>query len=287
MQNKVIIITGATTGIGRETALALAATGAKLVLIVRSREKADALKAEIAKRHPTTQVHVFLADLSLLEQVQRAGAEVAAQFPVIDVLINNAGAIFQTREETAEGLEMTFALNHLNYFLLTHLLLPNLRAAAAQYGEARIVNVASTAHWAGKVNFNDLQSKVKYSGIRMYCNSKLMNVLFTKELSRRLQGSGVTANSLHPGSVASEFGTRQEGWWFSKLFSIGKPLMVSEAKGAETSIYLATAPEVKGVTGKYFARKKIASTSRTAKDADVAARLWQLSLELCRLTEWK
>ncbi len=287
MQNKVIVITGATTGIGRETALKLAATGAQLVLIVRSREKADALKVEIAKRYPATQVHVFLADLSLLEQVQRAGTEVAAQFPIIDVLINNAGGIFQARQETTEGLEVTFALNHLNYFLLTHLLLPSLREAAKQNGEARIVNVASAAHLIGKIDFDDLQSKGKYNGLGMYCNSKLMNVLFTNELARRLQGSGVTANSLHPGSVASDFGTRQKGWWFSKLFAIGRPFMVSVEKGAETSIYLATAPEAKGVTGKYFVRKKIASTSRTAKDADVAAKLWQLSLVLCRLTEWK
>lgn len=278
LQDKTVVITGATTGIGRETALALGRIGARLVLVARDPAKGTALQQELAQAG-NPHVQVYYADLSLVREVRRVGAEIAAAHPAVHVLINNAGAIYTERRETAEGFELTFALNHLGYFVFTHQLLPSIKVAA-QNGEARIVNVASAAHAIGRINFNNLNMTDRYSGLRQYCNTKLMNILFTLELSKRLQGTGVTANSLHPGSVGSGFGGKDNGW-FTRLFNLGRPFMLTPAQGAQTTIYLATSDAVKGVTGKYFAKEKEKRPAAQATDAAVAARLWQVSEQLC------
>jgi NAD(P)-dependent dehydrogenase (short-subunit alcohol dehydrogenase family) len=279
LKDKTVVITGATTGIGRETALAIGRMGARLALVARDPAKGSALQQELA-RAGNSNVTVYLADLSLMAQVMRVGREIAAAHPAIHVLVNNAGGIFTNRTETAEGMEMTFALNHLNYFLLTHLLLPSVKAAAQQDGEARIVNVASAVHALGKIDFDNLNMTSRYVGIRQYCNTKLMNILFTAELAKRLHGTGVTANSLHPGSVGSGFGGKDNGW-FTWLFNLGKPFMITPAQGAQTSLFLAASDAVKGVSGKYFAKEKEKHPAAQAQDAAVAARLWQVSEQLC------
>ncbi len=269
MLGKTIVITGATSGIGEVAAVRLAEQGARIVFIARDRERADATLGKLrAANRADHKVH--LADLSLLAEMKRVAQEIAAE-PQIDVLINNAGALFNKRSETADGLERTFALNHMSYFVVTNLLLPKLKPAA------RIINTASNAHRNGVLDFNDLQSRHGYIGFAAYSKSKLCNILFTRELARRIAGTGVTANSLHPGFVATRFGD-QSGGVMQRLVSIAKPVgAISPEEGAKTIVYLASSAEPAAVSGEYFYKCKVAQPTAEARNDADARRLWDVS----------
>jgi NAD(P)-dependent dehydrogenase (short-subunit alcohol dehydrogenase family) len=247
MQGKVVVVTGATSGIGQVAAERLAAMGGRLIVVARDRARGDATVAALQRAGPGAAHGLYLADLSRMTETRRLAAEIAAAEPRIDVLINNAGALFASRRVTADGLERTFATNHMAYFLLTLGLAEALRAAAP----ARVVNTASDAHRGETLDFADLQSSRGYRGVRAYGRSKLANILFTRELARRWRGTGVTANCLHPGFVATRFGNGSGGWLsygvrFAKVFAI------SPQKGAETIVHLAASPAVAEVSGGYF-----------------------------------
>ena len=271
MKGKRVVITGPTKGIGRVTAVELAKMGAEMILVARDQARAKELASEIGG------ADVFIGDLSSIAEVKRVGDEIVKKYDRIDVLINNAGAINMEREKTVDGLERTFATNHLAYFVLTDKLLPSLRNAP----KARIVNVASEAHRQGSIDFDDLQFEKRWSGMGAYFASKLANILFTAELARRLEGTKVTANSLHPGTIASGFMTNNSG-----LIALGwkiiSPFMASTEKGAKTTIFLASDPSVEGITGKYFEKCKERKPSRKARDMAAATRLWQVSEDLVR-----
>jgi NAD(P)-dependent dehydrogenase (short-subunit alcohol dehydrogenase family) len=275
MAGKVCLITGATGGIGLITAQALAAQGAKVVLVSRSVQKCEATAAQIKAASGNDQVTYIAGDLSLMAQVQQVAEQFLARYDRLDVLINNAGAVFSSRQVTAEGYELTMALNHLNYFYLTHLLQDRLLASTP----ARIINVSSDAHKGGSINFDDLMSEKKYSAFGVYSMSKLANVMFTYELARRLEDSGVTANALHPGFVASNFG-RSNGGIMGVLMPLAHLFAISPEKGAETSIYLAASPEVEGVTGKYFVKKQPVKSAPASYDVAAQRRLWDVSEQL-------
>jgi len=274
MKGKVCLVTGANAGIGQATALGLAQLGATVIMVCRSRERGEAARAEIQAQSGNDKVDLLLADLSSQAEIRRLAVEIEARYADLHVLINNAAIIPQQRRETAEHLEMQFAVNHLAYFLLTNLLLDKLKASAP----ARIVVVASQVHASGVIDFDDLQARRNYRPSQVYANTKLANVLFTYELARRLKGSGVIANCLHPGVVATNLlndymgvpqGRRDRG--------------IETSKGAQTSLYLATSPEVAGVSGRYFVNREAASSSAVSYDKELAQRLWQVSAELTGL----
>ena len=275
MNGKTVLVTGATDGIGKETALALAEMGARVILVGRNPEKCARITAQINQRPGQDRAEYLVADLSSQAQIRRLADEFKERYPRLDVLVNNAGAFMLKRELTVDGIEMTFALNYLNYFLLTNLLLDVIQASAP----ARIVNVSSAAHTSGKLDFDDLQSRRHYSSWAAYSNSKLANVYFTYELARRLEGSRITVDVLHPGFVASNFGKNGSGL-LRPIFSISQFFAISPQKGAETSVYLASSPEVEGVTGKYYVEKKAVSSSAASYDQEAARRLWQISEEM-------
>ena len=277
MRGKVCVITGATSGIGLAAAEALAAKGAELALVGRDRSRGEAALARLRERAPAVPMTIHYADLLSMAEVRRLGAELLAAHPRIDVLINNAGAIFQHRELSADGLERTFALNHMAYFLLTAILRDRLAASAP----ARVISVASRAHLqAPGLDFDDLNLEHRYSGWTAYCRSKLANILFTRELARRLTGSGVTANCLHPGFVASRFGDNNRGIFRWGLSLAKRLAAIDEAKGAETIVYLACDPAVAATTGDYFVRSRPATPSAAAQDDSAAAKLWEISTKL-------
>lgn len=276
MHGKTVLITGATDGIGKETARALQKMGAHVVIVGRNPQKTADVAHELKSQNPTGgDVDAMVADLSSLADIRRLAEEIKQRYERLDVLVNNAGAYFAKRQVSVDGFEMTFALNHLNYFLLTNLLLDLIKASAP----ARIVNVSSGAHPMGKVNFDNLQSKGFYVGWTAYGTSKLMNILFTRELARRLEGSRVTVNVLHPGFVATKFGHNNKGL-FNKFVKWSQKKALTPEQGAQTSIYLASSPEVTGVSGAYFSESKIVQPSKAAQDDDLARRLWDVSLEL-------
>jgi retinol dehydrogenase 12 len=275
LRGKVCLLTGATRGIGRAAANALARTGLTLVLVGRDRPRVEDTVREVRAATGQGNVEGLVADLSLRGEVRRLASEVRARYPRLDVLVNNAGAIFTRREETSEGTEKTLALNHLAYFLLTLELLDLLKASAP----SRVVNVASEAHRGTRLDFDDLESKKDYSGLRVYGQSKLMNILFTAELARRLAGTGVTVNSLHPGVVATGFGQNTPGL-FKSLVRLAAPFLTTPEKGAKTLVYLATSPEVEGVTGKYFTKSREERPSPRARDLEMAGKLWEASERL-------
>ena len=281
MHGKVCLITGATAGIGLVTAQALAQQGATLVIVGRNAEKCAAMVEQLKQQSGNAHIDYLVADLALQSAVRRLADQFCARYARLDVLINNAGAHFMQRQETAEGIEMTFALNHLSYFLLTHLLLDRLKASAP----ARIINVASDAHGGAKLNFDDLQNRQHYGGMgfQPYAQSKLANILFTYELARRLEGSGVTVNTLHPGFVATNFATNNG--WLARLLMKGvlHRFAISPDEGAQTTIYLATSPEVAGVTGKYFVQKKAIASSPASYDQAAGQRLWTISAQMTGL----
>jgi NAD(P)-dependent dehydrogenase (short-subunit alcohol dehydrogenase family) len=275
VHRKVCVLTGGTSGIGRETAVALAALDARLVLVCRDAGRGEETIDEIAARTGRRDVALHLADLSVQRDVRRVAAELLDGYPRIDVLLNNAGIINLHRTLTADGIEAVFATNHLAYFLLTLLLLDRLLAS----GPARIVNVASEAHRFGQLDFDDLGNTRRYRAMRVYGQSKLANILFTYELARRLAGSAVTANCLHPGAVGTRLG-HNNGTIARLLATALKPLFRSPAEGADTSIWLASSPDVDGVTGEYFVRRKPKRSSAATYDEATARRLWDVSVAL-------
>lgn len=271
-----MLITGATAGIGLATAHALAARGAEVLLVARDREKGERVTDDLRRDTGNEQIQVLLADLSSQASIRAMAAQVRRDHPQLHALINNAGGFFGTRQLTPDGLEMTFAFNHLAYFLLTQELLPVLTATTG----ARIVNVSSAAQSGARLNLDDLQGARRYSSMTAYSQSKLANVLFTKELTRRLAGTGVTANVLHPGVVQSNFGNGTRGV-LGVLFPILKRLMgISPQRGAQTSVYLATSPEVASVTGQYFEKSRVVKPNPIADDVALASRLWTESERL-------
>lgn len=272
MHGKTVVITGATSGIGEIAARRLAEQGARLVLVARDPARADATLRKLAGSGHA----VHLADLSRLREMKRVAAEIAAAERRIDVLVNNAGAVWNARRETEDGLELTFAVNHMAYFVLTNLLRDRLAATPG----ARVVSTSSDAHRGAALDFGDLQSTRDYSGFRVYGRTKLANVLFTRALARRLEGTGVTANCLHPGFVATRFGTNN-GRVAALLLRAGMALFaISPEQGAKTIVYLASAPEVAGTTGEYFYRCARAEPAAAAQDDAAAERLWQESARL-------
>jgi NAD(P)-dependent dehydrogenase (short-subunit alcohol dehydrogenase family) len=276
LNGKEIVVTGATDGIGKVTARELAKLGAAVTIVGRNAAKGEAVAAELRKAAGHERVGFVAADLANQKGVRAAAAAIKGRVNRLDVLLNNAGAMFQRRELTEDGIEKTFALNHLAFFLLTHELLDLLKAS----GPSRIVSVASAAHQGAKLDLNDLQNEKQYSGWRAYGQSKLANIYFTYELAGRLKGSGVTANCLHPGFVASRFGDNNGGWLkfaigFAKSFAA-----ISEEDGAKTSVFLASSPDVAGVSGQYFDKCTAIKSSVVSYDTDVARELWRQSERL-------
>ena len=269
MSGKVCVVTGATAGLGKETALALAKMGATVVIVARDAAKASRTADEIEKAAPNAKVDVVLADFASLEAVRAAAREIGARYRAVSVLINNAGVAKKHRTLSADGYELTFAVNHLAPFLFTRELRPLLQTGAP----ARIVNVASAAEAHGPIDFDDLQSEKNYRGFRVYGKTKLMNVLFTYELAQRLANTGVTANCLHPGAVATDL-LRQLPRW---LYAIISPFLLTPEQGAKTQIFLASSPDVEGVSGKYYVRKRAVRTSRRSYNTESQKRLWDVS----------
>jgi len=277
VQNKTVVITGATSGIGEVAALALAHQGARIVLVARDGERGAATMAKLKGANAAADHKVHFADLSSLADMKRVVTEIADSEPRIDVLVNNAGAVFLSRKTSIDGLEMTFATNHLAYFVVTNLLLDRLKATAG----ARIVSTASDAHKSGQLDFGDLQSVQNYSAFRVYGTSKLCNILFTRELARRLEGTGVTANCLHPGFVGTRFGQNNANNVFLKLLT--RTVMsfgLSPEDGAKTIIHLASSPDVETISGEYFYKCKIAAPNAAAQDDAAAKRLWDVSAKI-------
>jgi retinol dehydrogenase 12 len=272
MQDKVCLVTGATLGIGRESALGLARMGAHIVIAGRDEARTRETAAAIAAQSGNAQVDFLVADLSSQAEVRRLAREFRDRYPRLDVLLHNAGAIFTKRETTVDGFERTWALNHLAEFLLTQLLLDRLEFSAP----ARIVNVASRAHMSGTIDFDNLQGERKFSAIGAYSRSKLANILFTYALARRLAGKGVTANCLHPGVVGTGFGQNTPGFLKTAL-GLAKPFLITPEIGAATSIYLASSPDVADVSGKYFAKCAAVASSKLSGDVALQERLWEVS----------
>jgi NAD(P)-dependent dehydrogenase (short-subunit alcohol dehydrogenase family) len=271
-----VVVTGGNSGIGRATALAVAAAGARTVITARSQARGQEAVEAIRRDTGNPAVELVLFDLADLSAVRRGAAELLDRFDRIDVLVNNAGVVLSDRTETVDGLEATFAVNHLAPFLLTELLTDRLVASAP----ARVVTVSSVAHRSarGGLDFDDLQSSRRYRGMQAYARSKLANLLFTTELARRLDGRGVTANAVHPGTVATGYGRDGDTHGFLTFgLKVIKPFVLTPERGAQTSVYLVLSPEVADVTGRYFVRGKERATSRAARDQVAAARLWAAS----------
>ncbi len=274
-----VLITGGNAGIGKETAVGLARTGARVAITARNAAKGDAAATEIRERVPDADVDVVPLDLASFASIRRCAEDVGRRYDRLDVLVNNAGLVQLQRTVTEDGFETTFGVNHLGHFLLTSLLLGQLRASAP----ARVVVVASNAHKAARtgLDFDDLQAERGYSSLGAYNRSKLANIYFSRELARRLDGTGVTANALHPGFVGSRLGRDGDAGLAGDLAMIVlRPFALSPKRGARTSIYLASSPDVAGVTGKYFARRRPVATSRVGADDVAARRLWDVSEEL-------
>ena len=276
MAGKVVLVTGGTGGIGKATAIGLAALGARVGITGRDLARAGQVAAEIRSVSGNPDVDGFAADMSSQAEVRRLAAAVLDVYPRLDVLVNNVGGFWAHRHPTADGLEHTFALNHLASFLLTNLLLDRLKQSAP----ARVVNVSSHVQADGRIDFDDLQGARVYSGQAAYSQSKLANVMFSNELARRLEGTGVTANSLHPGVVRTNFGAEDQAWLFTVVSHVVLPFLKTPTQGAQTSIYLASSPDMDGITGQFFANKKVKTANKVAVDPAMRARLWQASADL-------
>lgn len=268
-----MLVTGGTGGIGLATASALAGLGARVGIVGRDSDRARSAAALIQSRHPETRVDVFVTDLSVQSQVRRLAEDVASAYPRLDVLVNNVGGFWAHRHVTADGLERTFAVNHLAPFLLTNLLLPRLAASAP----ARVVTVSSAAHSMGRMDFADLQGERDYSGSRAYNQSKLANLLFTYELARRSEGRGVTANALHPGIVRTGFGSEDQQPLWQAVAPLVRPFLKSPTRGAALPVHLASSPQVAAVTGAYFVGTRPRRSSEASYDEQAAAKLWRVS----------
>jgi retinol dehydrogenase-14 len=276
MGGKVVLITGGTGGIGKATAIGLAKLDARIGITGRDATRADQAASDIRAASGNAAVDAFAADMSSQSEVRRLAVAILDTYPRLDVLINNVGGFWAHRHATADGLEHTFAVNHLAPFLLTNVLLDRLKASAP----ARIVTVSSNAQRLGRIEFDDLQGAHSYSGQRAYNQSKLANVMFTTELARRLQGTGVTATCLHPGVVRTHFGAEDQSRWFTLVSHVILPLLKTPAQGAETPIYLAASPEIGGVTGQFFTGRRRRTANRAAYEIDVTAKLWTISAGL-------
>ena len=279
MTGRTVLVTGATGGIGKATALGLAAMGARVAITGRDLDRTEAAAAEI-RQAGDGHVKAFVADLTSQSQIRTMAVEVQQKLPDLDVLVNNVGGYWNTRHVTADGLERTFALNHLAPFLLTNLLLDRLMRSAS----ARVVTVSSNAHAMGRMDFDDLQGERSYSGARAYNQSKLANLLFTYELAKKLQGTSVTVNALHPGVVRTAFGAEDPASVQRFLVPFVRPFMKSPTQGAATSIHLASAPDLEQVTGRYFADSTEKKTAERSYDQETAARLWSVSADLVGLS---
>jgi len=278
MKDRICLITGANSGIGRETALALARMGARVVMVCRDATKGREARQDIAARSANSAVDLMLADLGSMEQVRRLAESFKARYGALHVLVNNAGLILGKRSVTEDGYETTFAVNHLAPFLLTQLLLDTLQTSAP----ARIINVASVVHLGARINFDDLFQENNYQPMGAYRQSKLANILFTYRLAGLLKNTRVTVNSLHPGIVATNFGNKGSRLYrFFKPFI--KPFFINRQKGAETLIYLASSPEVANTTGQYFVKKKSSRSSKISYDVETQNRLWDISARLTQL----
>ena len=275
MAGKICLVTGATAGIGEATASGLASLGATVIVAGRNTERCSAAVERIKQGTKNPEVAYLVADLSSQREVRRLAIEFKTRYPRLDVLVNNVGAINLARRSTVDGIELTFALNHLSYFLLTDLLIDLMISSAP----ARIVNVSSSSHRQTEMNLENLQGPGRYRGFRAYAQSKLGNVLFSYELARRLEGTGVTANALHPGVVATRFlaNNGKIGPLFSFLFGLRG---ISPEEGARTSVYLASSNEVEGVTGGYYEKSQAVRSADPSYDEDTAARLWEISAEM-------
>lgn len=277
MKNKTCLVTGATAGIGEVTALKLAQMGAAVVGVGRNPARCEAAQSFIRTKTGNPNVEFLVADLSSQTQIRTLVRTFRSQYNRLDVLVNNAGAFYFNRQVSEDGFEMTFALNHLGYFLLTHLLLDLLKTSAP----ARIVNVSSSAHYSGSLDLNDLEMKMNFQGWQAYANSKLANVLFTYELARRLDGTGVTATVLHPGWVATEFAhnnLRGVLSLFRPFYRVFQKLTaLTPEQGADTIVYLASAPEMEGITGKFFIERREKRSLAVSYDEGIAKKLWEIS----------
>ncbi len=274
------VITGATSGIGEATATALARAGAELTLVCRSRERGEASLETIRANGAPVPTDLVIADLSSQVEIRRAAGELLEDPRPIHLLVNNAGVVNLRYTETVDGIESTFAVNHLAYFLLTRLLLERILQAP----DARIVNVASEAHRFSSMDFDNLDHESDFGWMKVYGQSKLANILFTRELARRVDGSGVTVNALHPGGVATGLGANNAPRVQRVLMALGRPFLRTPESGARTSIYLASAPEVAAVSGEYFANRKQRPGSRESRDMEIARRLWDVSEQLTGVT---
>lgn len=272
LTGKVCVVTGANAGIGKETAIGLAKLGATVVMVCRDAGRSEKALREIKRKSGSGHVELLICDLASQKSIRSFADEFKQQHDRLDILVNNAGVFLRQRSLTEDGFESTFAINHLGYFLLTNLLLDLMKKSAP----SRIVNVASTAHRYGKLDVNAWVSAREYSAFGAYANSKLANVLFTYELAQRLEGTGVTANCLHPGAVASNLFRGLPG----VLEALIRLVTISPERGARTSIYLASSPEVEGITGKYFARRRPQKSSEASYDLEAARRLWEVSEEV-------
>ena len=278
MDGKVVLITGSTSGIGKAAAKGLAGMGAEVVVTGRNRRQGESAVEDIRSESGNDRVSLLLADLAAQAEVRRLAKEFRASHGRLDVLINNAGLYKTRRTETPDGIEMTLAVNHLAPFLLTNLLLDLLKKSAP----SRVINVSSEAERWGKIDLDDLQSERRYRGFPVYGKSKLANIMFTYELAERLRGTGVTSNCMHPGSVNTNMGKNERGVGIL-LFRAFKPFMRSPEKGADTLVYLAASPDVKGRTGEYFIDREVATPSEEADDGTLREKLWEVSEELTGL----
>ena len=275
MRGKTVVITGGTSGIGEVAAVELAKMGARIVLVARDKSRGNATLARLHDSAPGIAHSVHFANLLRLAEMIRVAAQIADQESRIDILINNAGALFATRRLTEDGLECTFALNHMAYFVMTEGLRERLLASSP----ARIINTASASHQGATLDFDDLQSAKSFGPMKAYGRSKLCNILYTRELARRLRGTGVTANCLHPGFVATRFGDRSGGM-ISPFVRLAKFFAISPDEGAKTIVYLASSPEVAGITGQYFYKCRATRPSLAARDDKAALLLWERSAAL-------
>lgn len=277
MSGKICMVTGANSGIGKEVSRELARMGANVVLVCRSKEKGDDTIEEISKDTGRKSLELMIADFASLTSVRKLVSDFTKTHDKLHVLVNNAGLIIGRRIVTEDGLEETFQVNYLSHFLLTNLLLDTMKKSAP----SRIVNVSSSAHYSGHIDYDNLNGERKYSTLRAYSDSKLEQVLFTYELANRLQGSGVTVNAVHPGAVRTHWG--DEGGLWSIGIRIARPFLISPAKGAMTPLYVATSPKLEGVSGKYFSNMKEESSSKESYDNSIASRLWRESIKLAHL----
>lgn len=278
LNGKICMVTGATSGIGKVTARELAQMGATVIIVGRNPEKSENAVKQIRRETGNPAVEFMLADLSSQKEIRQLVQDFKKRYDRLHVLVNNAGSIFLARRESVDGIEMTFALNHLGYFLLTNLLIDVLQASAP----SRIINVSALLHKWAKINFDDLQNREMYIGVRAYPQSKLCNLYFTYELARRMEGTGVTANALHPGVVATNLGVNDNrfGRVMRRLINFA---LINPEEGAQTIIYLAASPDAQTVTGKYFVKQKAVSSSQASYNQAVASRLWCVSAELTGL----